>query len=108
MSSVGTQHESVHNHSSRGDGSHGDTAVQVADFTGTLGGSKPCIACWPFSHVSSIRGIFGSLCLKISRAWHVMGFSSILTGRGNIVAIFGVVGSLRGRNRSVDSLWDYT
>jgi hypothetical protein len=54
------------------------------------------------------RGIFDSLCLKISRAWHVMGFSSILTGRGNGVAIFGVVGSLGGRNRSVGSLWGYT
>jgi hypothetical protein len=74
MSYVGTQHESVHNHSSRGDGSHGDAAVQMVDFTGTLGGPKPCIASWPFSHVSSSRGIFGSLCLKISRARHVMGF----------------------------------
>jgi hypothetical protein len=81
MSSVGTQHESVHNHSSRGDGSRCDAAVQVEDFTGTLGGPKPCIASWSFSHVSSSRGIFDSLCFKISRAPHVMGFSSILTDR---------------------------
>jgi hypothetical protein len=27
--------------------------VQVADFTGTRGGPKPCIVTWPFSHVSS-------------------------------------------------------
>jgi hypothetical protein len=51
------------------------------------------------------RGIFGDLCLKMSRAWHVIGFPSILTGRGNGVAIFEVVGSLGGRSQSVGSLW---
>jgi hypothetical protein len=44
MSSVGTRHECVHSHSSTGDGSHGSVAVQVATFTGTLGGPKSCIA----------------------------------------------------------------
>jgi hypothetical protein len=80
----------------------------VEDFTCTLGGPKPCIASWPFSHVSSSRGIFDSLCFKISRALHVMGFSSILTDRGNGVAIFRVVGNLEGQSRSVGSLWGYT
>lgn len=51
------------------------------------------------------RGVFGSLCLKMSHARHMMGFPSILTGRGNRVAIFKVIGSLGSRSRSVGSLW---
>jgi hypothetical protein len=42
------------------------------------------------------NGVFGSLCPKMSLARHVMGFPSILTRRGNRVAIFGDVGSLGG------------
>jgi hypothetical protein len=51
------------------------------------------------------RSVFGGLCPKMSHAQHVMGFLSILKGRGNRVAIFRVVGSLGGQSRSVSSLW---
>jgi hypothetical protein len=44
---------------------------------------------------------------KISCAVHVMCFPSILTGRANGVAIFGVNGSLEGRSLSVSSLGGY-
>jgi hypothetical protein len=41
------------------------------------------------------KGIFSDFCLKMSHAHHVVGFPSILMGRANGVAIFGVVDSLR-------------
>jgi hypothetical protein len=53
------------------------------------------------------KGIFGGLSPKISRAVHMMCFPPILTRRANRVAIFGVIGSLGGRSRSVDSLRGY-
>jgi hypothetical protein len=40
------------------------------------------------------KDIFSDLCLKISRARHVVGFPSILMRRANGLAIFGVGGSL--------------
>jgi hypothetical protein len=56
---------------------------------------------------SEDMGIFGGLSPKISCAVHVMCFPSILTGRANGVAIFGVNGSLEGRSLSVSSLGGY-
>jgi hypothetical protein len=62
------------------------------------GGERGCLRSDAVFILSILKtGIFGDftdLCLKMSCARHVMGFPSILMGRGNGVAIFDVVGSL--------------